>query len=70
VFLFTSGGLEGVPPPAASGLIKNISVSFGGSGTGPMQFNDPVASVFQQNTLWVLDKGNRRVSRFKLTTDF
>jgi len=35
-----------------------------------MQFNDPVASVFQQNTLWVLDKGNRRVSRFKLTTDF
>ena len=43
VFQFTANGLEGIPPPPASGETRYAKVSFGGRGTGPMQFNGPVA---------------------------
>jgi hypothetical protein len=70
VFQFTANGLEGIPPPPASGETRYAKVSFGGRGTGPMQFNGPVAVGYWRNILYVVDAGNGRVSRFKNTLDF
>lgn len=70
VYVFTSTGLEGVRPPAGSGATKNIRVSFGGTGSGPNQFRAPVAIGHINKTMYVVDRDNGRISRFKLTTDF
>lgn len=70
VYQFTSNGLEGVPPPPASGAVRYVKVSFGGTGVGPAQFNEPRGVAFYKNILYVCDAGNHRVSRFKLTLDF
>ncbi len=70
LYQFTANGLEGVPPPPASGEKKYVQVSFGGEGDGPMQFNEPRAIAFWKKILYVVDAGNGRISRFKCTLDF
>jgi len=69
LYQFTSNGLEGVEPPPASGETKFIKTSFGGTGIGAMQFNEPTAVAYKSRILYVADKGNGRVLRFKLTLD-
>lgn len=70
LYHFTSNGLEGVQPPAGSNATKNIMVSFGGSGEGLTEFNQPRAVAYLRRILYVADAGNGRVLRFQLTTDF
>ena len=69
LYQFTSNGLEGVEPPPASGETKYIKTSFGGTGIGAMQFNQPSAVAYRGRVVYVADKGNGRVLRFKLTLD-
>ncbi len=70
VYQFTGNGLEGVPPPPASGETMYAISSFGGSGEGLTQFNEPRGLAYFNNILYVCDAGNGRVLRFKLTLDF
>ncbi|MFN8396466.1 MAG: hypothetical protein U0176_17715 [Bacteroidia bacterium] len=70
LYQFTNTGLEGVKAPAGSTSTKNIKVSFGGTGLGLTQFNEPSAVAYYDQIVYVADAGNRRVLRFKLTTDF
>lgn len=74
VYIFTNQGYEGVNPPANSTLKKQVIVSFGGAGKdgqsgGPFNFNDPSGICYYNRTLYVADKGNNRISRFKLNVD-
>tara|TARA_B110000503_G_scaffold142396_1_gene239055 strand:+ start:249 stop:1430 length:1182 start_codon:yes stop_codon:yes gene_type:complete len=69
LYQFTANGLEGVEPPPASGQTKFIKTSFGGTGIGASQFNEPAAVAYNDRILYVADKGNGRVLRFKLTLD-
>ncbi len=70
VYQFTSNGLEGVPPPPASGSVRYTKASFGGNGPGPVQFNEPRGLAYFNEILYVCDAGNHRICRFKLTLDF
>lgn len=70
LFQFTTNGLEGINPPAGSSATKNIIASFGGRGQGPMEFNHPSAVAYFDQIVYVTDKQNGRLLRFKLTTDF
>jgi hypothetical protein len=70
VYQFTSLGFEGVKAPAGAASRKNIKVSFGGTGVALTQFNAPTAVAYYDRILYVADGGNRRILRFKLTTDF
>lgn len=69
LFQFTNQGYEGVNPPANSGLKKQIIVSFGGEGDGPFQFNEPSGVAYFKRTLFIADKNNNRIMRFRLSTD-
>lgn len=69
LYQFTRKGYEGVNPPATSSSSKQIIASFGGSGSGPFQFIDPSGVCYHERTVYVADKGNNRISRFKLSTD-
>jgi hypothetical protein len=70
IFQFTTKGLEGINPPAGSSEKKNIIASFGGTGVSATQFNQPSAVAYFNTILYVADRGNGRLLRFKLTTDF
>lgn len=70
IYQFTNTGLEGVAPPAGSTSKKNVLVSFGGTGTSLSQFNNPSGVAYYQQVLYVADTDNKRILRFKLTTDF
>ncbi|MGB0176127.1 MAG: hypothetical protein ACPF9D_03105 [Owenweeksia sp.] len=70
LYQFTATGLEGVLPPAATGITKYQKASFGGTGAGITQFNQPLGVAYFNEVLYVADAGNGRVLRFKLTTDF
>jgi len=70
LYQFTINGDEGVNPPPSSPSDKLIPVSFGGEGQGPTNFVDPVDAAFLNDILYVVDKGNRRLLRFQLTSDF
>lgn len=70
LYVFTDTGLEGVVPPAGSTSLKNINVSFGGRGNDLRQFQSPVAVTYKKKVVYVADAGNKRILRFKLTTDF
>lgn len=70
VYQFTASGLEGIPPPPASGETRYTRVSFGGTGSGPMQFIEPLAVAHWKKILYVVDAGNGRISRFRCTLDF
>lgn len=69
LYLFQSNGYEGVNPPVGSPSTKTIRVSFGGTGNGVRQFNDPMGVAYFRQVVYVADKGNNRISRFKLNTD-
>jgi hypothetical protein len=70
VYQFTSNGLEGVPPPPASGERRYAVTSFGGRGSGVGQFNEPRAAAYYKKILYIADAGNGRIVRYKLTLDF
>lgn len=70
IYQFTANGLEGVPPPAASGETNYTIASFGGTGIGLAEFNEPRGLAYFNNILYVCDAGNGRILRFKLTLDF
>jgi hypothetical protein len=74
VYIFTNQGFEGVNPPANSTVKKQIIASFGGIGkdgtsTGPFNFNNPSGVCYFNRTLYVADKGNNRICRYKLNVD-
>lgn len=69
LYQFTQAGFEGVNPPANSSVTKQILASFGGEGSGPFQFIEPSGVCYFKNTVYVADKGNNRIARFKLSTD-
>ncbi len=69
IFQFTNTGFEGVNPPPASGETRFVKTSFGGTGIELTQFKEPVAVAHTRDILYVADKGNGRVLRFKLTLD-
>ena len=70
VYAFQENGYEGVIPPPQYTNKKLIKVSFGGRGSGPRQFNRPTALAYANKILFVADAGNKRIARFKLTTDY
>lgn len=45
------------------------SESFGGTGTSPSQFANPLGVAFFNKTLYICDTGNNRILRFILSTD-
>lgn len=74
VYIFTNNGFEGVNPPANSNIRRQIIASFGGSGadgvsSGPFNFVDPTGICYFNRTIYVCDKGNNRVCRYRLNTD-
>lgn len=74
LYVFTPQGYEGVNPPANSGLTKQVIVSFGGSASdgsnsGPFNFNDPSGVCYNRRTIYVADKNNNRICRYRLSTD-
>ncbi len=69
IFQFTNTGFEGVNPPPASGETRFVKTSFGGTGVAPTQFREPSAVAHMRDILYVADKGNGRLLRFKLTLD-
>ena len=70
LFVFNPAGIEGVTPPPGAGTTRPIRASFGGSGSGPLQFNNPQGVAYFERIVYVADTGNNRVSRFRLNTDF
>lgn len=70
LYQFDRRGFEGVAPPAGSSSTKVILSSFGGTGIGLTQFNEPRGVAYLNQIVYVADAGNGRVLRFKLTTDF
>lgn len=70
LYQFTTTGYEGANPPPGSSEKKNIIASFGGTGQSATQFNNPSAVAYLDRIVYVTDKGNGRLLRFKLTTDF
>ena len=69
LYQFTPKGFEGVNPAANSGISKQIIASFGGHGNGPFQFNQPSGVCYFKRVIYVADKGNNRICRFKLSSD-
>jgi hypothetical protein len=74
IYVFSNTGFEGVNPPANSTFKKQVIVSFGGSGadgkaSGPYNFVDPTGICYFNRTIFVCDKGNNRVCRYRLNSD-
>jgi hypothetical protein len=69
LFQFTSLGYEGVNAPANYPSGKQINVSFGGEGSGLFNFIDPTGVCYFKRMVYVADKGNGRICRYKLSTD-
>lgn len=69
LYIFTRKGYEGVNPPAGSTTTKQVIASFGGIGDGPFNFIDPSGVSYLRNMVYVVDKGNGRICRYKLSTD-
>lgn len=67
LYIFQSNGFEGVTLP---GETESNIVSFGGVGTGPRNFDDPMGVAYFRRVVFVVDRGNNRIARFKLNTDF
>jgi hypothetical protein len=70
LYLFQSNGIEGVNPPAGSTATRAINVSFGGTGSGPLEFRDPSGVAYFRRIVYVADTGNNRIARYRLNTDF
>lgn len=70
LYLFQSNGREGINPPAGSDFEKAVNVSFGGTGNGPRQFNNPSGVAYFRQVVYVADRDNNRIARYKLNIDF
>ena len=70
LFVFNRVGIEGVAPPPGAGSTRPVRVSFGGTGSGPLSFDDPQGVAYFDQIVYVADTGNNRISRFRLNTDF
>lgn len=70
LYQFNGLGFEGANPPAGASSNKVIQVSFGGTGIGLTQFNEPSGVAYLNEIVYVADAGNGRILRFQLTTDF
>ncbi len=70
LFVFNSNGVEGVRPPTSDGGTRPVSVSFGGTGAGALEFREPQGVAYFNQIVYVADTGNNRISRFRLNTDF
>ncbi len=70
LYQFTNTGLEGIKPPAAASSQKHVLASFGGTGNGIGQFNDPMGVAYLSRIIYIADAGNGRVLRYRLTLDF
>lgn len=70
LFVFNQAGIEGVAPPPGAESSLPVRVSFGGTGSGPLQFSNPQGVAYYQRIVYVADTGNNRISRFRLNTDF
>ena len=70
LFVFTGDGTEGVAPPPGSDRVKPVIVSFGGTGAGALQFNNPQGVAYSNEIVYVADTGNGRIARYRLNTDF
>ena len=70
LYQFQINGFEGVNPPPGSDADKPIIVSFGGTGSGPKEFDNPSGVSYFREVVFVADRGNNRICRYKLTTDF
>lgn len=70
LYQFSADGFEGVSPPTGANSTKAIRASFGGTGEGLRQFNEPRGVAYFDRIVYVADAGNGRILRFKLTTDF
>ena len=70
LFVFNRLGIEGVAPPPGAGTTRPVRVSFGGAGSGPLQFSDPQGVAYFERVVYVADTGNNRISRYRLNTDF
>lgn len=71
LFQFQLNGQEGVPPPAGvEDQTRQIMVSFGEFGVDAKEFNEPSGVAYYDRVVYVADKGNNRILRFKLTSDF
>jgi hypothetical protein len=74
LYIFTPQGYEGVNPPANSGIKRQVIASFGGPGSdgsssGPFSFKDPSGVCYFRKTVFIADKGNHRICRYKLSND-
>ncbi len=69
LFQFTARGYEGVNPPANYGSTKQIYASFGGKGQGLFNFDEPSGVCYYKRMVFVADKNNNRICRYKLSTD-
>jgi len=69
-FQFQFNRFEGVPPPPGSAAEKPVIVSFVGTGAGLKQFRQPSGEAFFDDIVYLANKGNNRIARYKLTTDF
>ena len=70
LYIFQSNGYEGVTPPVGSDSKKPVIVSFGGKGNGPKNLDGPSGVAYFNKVVYVADKNNNRIARYKLTTDF
>ncbi len=69
LYVFNANGIEGVAPPPGSRDARPVVVSFGGQGAASLQFRDPSGVAYFRRTVYVADRGNNRISRFRLNTD-
>jgi len=70
LYQFQSNGVEGINPPPGSDLEKAVNVSFGGTGNGPREFNNPSGVAYFRQIVYVADTGNNRIARYRLNIDF
>ncbi|MEO0471489.1 MAG: hypothetical protein AAF206_17800 [Bacteroidota bacterium] len=70
LFQFNALGYEGANPPPGSRSNKAVLASFGGTGIGLKEFNEPRGVAYLDRIVYVADAGNGRILRFQLTTDF
>ncbi|MEX0968189.1 MAG: hypothetical protein WD077_13190, partial [Bacteroidia bacterium] len=69
LFQFNRQGFEGVSPPPSSGISGRAIVSFGGQGSGPFEFMDPSGVCYYEEMIYIADRGNNRIMRYRLNTD-
>jgi hypothetical protein len=69
VFIFTQAGYEGVNAPATSTNKKQLIASFGGNGIDQFHFRKCSGVAYFKGVLYIADKENNRVCRYKLSTE-